>query len=53
MNKEVKSEELLYNYSNLPSSSTHDLCMDYDGMGNYGRFPKKKKEDKKEKNKKK
>jgi hypothetical protein len=53
MNKEVKSDDLWCNYSNLPSPLAYDECMDYDSMGNYGRFPTPKKKIKKEKNKKK
>ena len=29
-------------YSDLPSPMAYVECMDYDSMGNYGRFPKKK-----------
>jgi hypothetical protein len=34
-------ENLYCHYSDLPSPMAYDerMCMDYDSMGNYGRFP--------------
>jgi hypothetical protein len=52
MTKETKTEDLWCNYSNLPSPLSYMECADYDGMGNYGRFPKPKKDNKKNKKKK-
>lgn len=37
----TKEEELWCEYSDLPSPKAYADCMDYDSMGNHGRFPKK------------
>jgi|TARA_R110002020_G_scaffold146387_1_gene321007 hypothetical protein len=39
----MNKEELYCHYSSLPSPSAYIEDMDYDGMGNQGRFPKQKK----------
>jgi hypothetical protein len=39
MDKKIKNDDLLCNYSNLPSPMSYVECADYDSMGNYGRFP--------------
>jgi len=38
----MDKNELHCHYSNLPSPSAYVEDMDYDGMGNQGRFPTKK-----------
>lgn len=39
----MNNEEKYCHYSDLPSPSAYiDDTMDYDGMGNHGRFPKPK-----------
>jgi hypothetical protein len=39
----MEKENLYCHYSDLPSPMAYlDDTMDYDGMGNHGRFPKKK-----------
>ena len=45
--KENTKEErdLWCHYSDLPSPSAYMSCMDYDSMGNHGRFPKKKEQE--------
>lgn len=43
----MEKENLYCHYSDLPSPMAYlDDTMDYDGMGNHGRFPKKKSEKK-------
>ncbi len=42
MNKSQKQDELWCHYSDMPSPSAYQQCMDYDSMGNHGRFPMKK-----------
>jgi len=32
-------EEYLRNYSDIPSPRVYQDCTDYDGMGDYSRFP--------------
>ena len=39
----MNKKELYCHYSDLPSPSAYVEDMDYDGMGNQGRFPKLKK----------
>lgn len=39
MDKEIKNDDLWCNYSNLPSPMAYVECVDYDSMGNHGRFP--------------
>ena len=39
----MDKKELYCHYSDLPSPSAYVEDMDYDGMGNQGRFPKLKK----------
>lgn len=44
--KDTKEEmDLWCHYSDLPSPSAYVTCMDYDSMGNHGRFPKKKEQE--------
>lgn len=39
--KKMREEDLYCHYSDLPSPMAYlDDTMDYDGMGNHGRFPK-------------
>ncbi len=43
MNKEKETKEerdLWCHYSDLPSPLAYTECMDFDSMGNHGRFPK-------------
>lgn len=38
----IAEEDLWCEYSDLPSPLSYTKCMDYDSMGNYGRYPKSK-----------
>jgi hypothetical protein len=42
MDKKIVGEDLWCEYSDLPSPLSYTKCMDYDSMGNYGRYPKSK-----------
>jgi hypothetical protein len=42
MDKKKEEEDLWCEYSDLPSPLSYTKCMDYDSMGNYGRYPKSK-----------
>ena len=46
----MNEKELHCHYSGLPSPSAYTEDMDYDGMGNQGRFPPKKNQINKMKN---
>ena len=46
----MSEKELYCHYSNLPSPLAYVEDMDYDGMGNQGRFPIKKKKNKRMRN---
>jgi hypothetical protein len=37
--KEEVDKDLWCHYSNLPSPLSYTECVDYDGIGNHGRFP--------------
>lgn len=41
MTKETLPQDLWCEYSDLPSPLSYVQCMDYDGMGNQGRLPKR------------
>ncbi len=44
MKNKLEEENLWCEYSDLPSPLAYTKCMDYDSMGNHGRFPKNKQE---------
>jgi hypothetical protein len=44
MSEKIKEEDLWCEYSDLPSPKSYIKCVDYDSMGNHGRFPKPKTE---------
>jgi hypothetical protein len=41
-NKKISKEELWCEYSSMPSPLAYSECVDYDSMGNHGRFVKEK-----------